>query len=173
MEIPESLQINPTKDYYGILGIDKNASPDEIKKAWKRASIKHHPDRGGSEEIFKECSAAYDILQNAEKKAYYDRARTDYERIKHFRLFDQDRPASTAEPFTSTNLSGITLKDLIRGSLFLFQDEYGIEVPDEIIDGDWKTIVKYVYGIWEDIQKYEEPEETEGDIDFGPFTIGE
>ena len=43
-------------DYYSILGINKNASPQEVKKAYKKACMKHHPDRGGSEEHFKKIN---------------------------------------------------------------------------------------------------------------------
>lgn len=61
------------KDYYQILGVQKNASPDEIKKAYYKLAHKHHPDKGGDEKKFKEISEAYQILSNKEKRAQYDR----------------------------------------------------------------------------------------------------
>ena len=51
-------------DYYGILGIKKNASEDEIKKAYKKLALKHHPDKGGDEKKFKEITEAYHVLLN-------------------------------------------------------------------------------------------------------------
>ena len=59
-------------DYYSILGLDKSASQDEIKKAYRKMAAKHHPDRGGDEEEFKRVQEAYDTLSNAELKQDYD-----------------------------------------------------------------------------------------------------
>lgn len=65
------------RDYYEILGVDKNASTDEIKKAYRKVAIKYHPDKNPdnkeSEEKFKEAAEAYEVLSNAEKKQRYDR----------------------------------------------------------------------------------------------------
>ncbi len=61
------------KDYYQILGVPKNASPDEIKKAYYRLAHKYHPDKGGDEKKFKEINEAYQVLSDKEKKAQYDR----------------------------------------------------------------------------------------------------
>ncbi len=59
-------------DYYSILGVQKNANPEEIKRAYRRLAAQHHPDRGGDTKKFQEIQAAYDILSNPEKKAAYD-----------------------------------------------------------------------------------------------------
>jgi curved DNA-binding protein len=59
-------------DYYQILGVPRTASQDEIKKAYRKLAMKHHPDKGGNEEKFKEISTAYDILSNPEKRSEYD-----------------------------------------------------------------------------------------------------
>ncbi len=61
-----------TKNYYDILGVKKDASADEIKKAFRRLARKHHPDAGGSEEKFKELNEAYEVLSDAEKRTQYD-----------------------------------------------------------------------------------------------------
>lgn len=59
-------------DYYNILGLNRGASQEEIKKAYRSMAMKHHPDRGGDEKKFKEISHAYDILSNPDKKKMFD-----------------------------------------------------------------------------------------------------
>ena len=59
-------------DYYSILGIPKTASQDEIRKAYKKQSMQHHPDRGGNEENFKKINEAYSTLKDPQKRAEYD-----------------------------------------------------------------------------------------------------
>lgn len=65
------------RDYYEVLGVDKNATADEIKKAYRKIAIKFHPDKNPddptAEDKFKEAAEAYEILSNADKKAKYDR----------------------------------------------------------------------------------------------------
>ncbi|MFN6945927.1 MAG: DnaJ C-terminal domain-containing protein [Cytophagaceae bacterium] len=64
------------KDYYSILGINRNASADEIKKAFRKLAVKYHPDKNvgnaEAEEKFKEINEAYDVLGDPEKKKKYD-----------------------------------------------------------------------------------------------------
>ena len=64
------------RDYYEVLGVDKNASADEIKKAYRKLAVKYHPDKNPgdkeAEEKFKEAAEAYSVLSDADKKAKYD-----------------------------------------------------------------------------------------------------
>jgi len=61
-----------TTDFYQTLGVQRNASPEEIKLAYRRLASTHHPDRGGDAEKFKEIQVAYDSLSDPDKKAQYD-----------------------------------------------------------------------------------------------------
>jgi molecular chaperone DnaJ len=67
----------PKKDYYDILGVNRDANEDAIKKAYRKLAMKHHPDRNPdskeAEDKFKEAKEAYEILSNAKKRDAYDR----------------------------------------------------------------------------------------------------
>jgi len=67
-----------SRDYYEILGVGRDASADDVKKAYRQAALKYHPDRNpddkeGAERKFKEASKAYQVLSDADKRAQYDR----------------------------------------------------------------------------------------------------
>lgn len=65
------------RDYYEVLGLDRNASKEDIKKAYRKLAMQYHPDRNpddkAAEEKFKEAAEAYEVLSNDDKKARYDR----------------------------------------------------------------------------------------------------
>lgn len=61
------------EDYYQVLGLSRNASQEEIRKAYRKLAHKYHPDKGGDEKKFKEISEAYSVLSDKEKRAQYDK----------------------------------------------------------------------------------------------------
>ena len=69
-----------SKDYYKTLGVEKSASADELKKAFRKLAHKYHPDKqGGDEAKFKEVNEAYQVLGNEQKRAQYDQYGADFE----------------------------------------------------------------------------------------------
>lgn len=77
-------------DYYSILGIEKNASASEIKKAFYTQSKVHHPDKGGDEAEFKKINEAYTTLSDPEKRKLYDMYGKDYEQSFNFKRKTED-----------------------------------------------------------------------------------
>jgi curved DNA-binding protein len=71
------------KDYYKILGVERNASEEDIRKAYRKLAMQYHPDRNpndkGAEERFKEINEAYQVLNDPKKRAHYDKFGSDYD----------------------------------------------------------------------------------------------
>lgn len=66
-------------DYYKTLGVSKNASSDDIKKAYKKLAMKHHPDKGGDSETFARINEAYETLKDPQKRSVYDNPQPQYQ----------------------------------------------------------------------------------------------
>ena len=87
------------KDYYEILGVLKNASQDEIKKAFRKLAHKYHPDKsGGDEKKFKEINEAYQVLSDQNKRSQYDRFGRTFEGAQGF--------GGGSNPFAGFDFSG-------------------------------------------------------------------
>eukprot|EP01025_Chloroclados_australasicus_P030807 TRINITY_DN309_c0_g1_i1.p1 TRINITY_DN309_c0_g1~~TRINITY_DN309_c0_g1_i1.p1 ORF type:complete len:432 (-),score=76.90 TRINITY_DN309_c0_g1_i1:478-1773(-) len=72
MEVPRAAPTSDNERYYKLLGVDKNATEDELKRAHRKLALKHHPDKGGDAEKFQEINQAYDVLKDPEKRRIYD-----------------------------------------------------------------------------------------------------
>ena len=125
------------KDYYNILGVERNATEDEIKSAYKKMALKYHPDRWSTkskeeqkqaEEKFKEISEAYNVLSDEEKRKQYDNPSSDFDDFFgqgfHFKTgFDIDpndffsmHSGSRINKGESINVSIVlTLEELFKG----------------------------------------------------------
>jgi len=103
------------KDYYHILGVDKKASKEEIKKAFRKLAHKHHPDKGGGDEAkFKEANEAYTVLSDEKKRAEYD---------AYGRVFSGGRNAGPGSGFGG--FSAEDFQGFAQGVEFDFGDIFG------------------------------------------------
>jgi curved DNA-binding protein len=91
------------KDYYAVLGVKKESSPEEVKQAYRRLAKTHHPDlqpekdKAAASEKFKEINEAYEVLSSPEKKAKYDQYGSDFERAAR----DAEAPERPSRPRSS------------------------------------------------------------------------
>lgn len=102
------LKRSKKKDYYKILGVSKDASSAELKKAYRKESLKHHPDKGGDEEKFKLCNEAFGILSDDTKRRRYDAGADDP---------DSDVAGGFGGGFGGMDGAGINLADLFGGGM--------------------------------------------------------
>ncbi len=107
------------KDFYHVLGIERNASQEEIKKAYRKLALKYHPDRNpgnkDAEEQFKEAAEAYEVLSDPSKRQRYDQYGHEGMRGTDFR------------PFTDVNDIFSTFSDIFGGAVggSIFEDMFG------------------------------------------------
>lgn len=140
------------KDYYGILGVDRKASADDIKRAYRKLASQHHPDKGGDTSQFQQIEEAYRILSDPQQRAAYDNPRPqthsfefgdgspfDFQSI--FNMFGTQFQQS-ARPRYSRMTLWISLLDVAKGgrrtvSVGTQQGVHAveIEIPTGIEDG--------------------------------------
>ncbi len=92
-----SIRLKFIRNYYQVLGISRNATAEETKKAFRRLAFKYHPDcnhEDGAEEKFKEINEAYEVLSNPKKKTAYDERQASYTQARVTRK--PYRPARSA-----------------------------------------------------------------------------
>ncbi|WP_421622592.1 DnaJ domain-containing protein [Borrelia sp. MN22-0132] len=150
-----------SKDYYNILGIHKNATTEEIKKAYKKLAIKYHPDKNKgnkfAEEKFKEINEAYEILSSPQKKANYDNfgsanfnnnfntegfskgfKNTDFHNFESFDLFSDIFGGTTRGTLKDTEITiKISLYDAYMGgkkSILINNEKIDINIPKGTIE---------------------------------------
>ena len=107
------------RDYYEVLGVEKNADADTIKKAYRKAAIKYHPDKNPgdkeAEERFKEAAEAYDVLSNEDKRARYDR----------FGHAGMNSPGGGAGGFGGFGAGGFSMDDIFEQFGDIFGGTFG------------------------------------------------
>ena len=132
---------------YPILGVSPNASPEQIKKAFKQLAMKHHPDRGGNEAEFKKINEAYAILSDPERKQQHDNPGFNFRHTaggNFHDVFDEFFRQQRQQRTSTVRLSlYIDLKTAATGGekLVSLQTSNGpqaveIEIPEGINDGD-------------------------------------
>jgi len=119
------------KDYYAVLGIDKKASQDEIKQAYRRLARKYHPDvskEQNAEEKFKNLQEAYEVLKDPEKRNAYDQLGSQWKQGQEFRPppgWDANTRFYTTEDFSQSDLHGFSdfFSQLFGGQRSRFRGE--------------------------------------------------
>jgi len=111
--------MNQQKDYYKILGVSKDASPEDIKKAFRKLAIKYHPDKNKgdkkAEEKFKDINEAYAVLSDPEKKKQYDTFGSS-EFHKHFSQEDIFRDFDLSSIFRDLGMGGDGFTRIVFGT---------------------------------------------------------
>jgi len=120
-------------DYYTILGVPRTATHEEIRKAYKKQSMKHHPDRGGNHDEFVKVQQAYEVLSNSDKRSAYDNpqpgfsfnnqggnpfAGSPFEHMFRNQGFQQSRTPRNRD---ITLGASISLKDVLVGKNLIMQ----------------------------------------------------
>ena len=137
------------KDYYQILGVLRNASDEDIKKAFRRQAMQHHPDRGGDQNRFQEINEAYAVLSDPERRAEYDNPRARVHMGPMGGSFNMDEifnmfGVNMRQRQSSARIAlWVTLEDVARGGPRVIALQVGnsvsnaeIQIPMGVNDGD-------------------------------------
>jgi molecular chaperone DnaJ len=136
------------RDYYEILGLSKGASKDEVKKAYRKLAMEHHPDRvsaeekKGAEERFKEISEAYAVLSDDEKKAQYD-AYGHAGINSHYTQEDLFRNVDFSSIFSDIGFGGSIFDNLFGGFGFSTHSSRGGGGPRRGRDLEFKMVLSF------------------------------
>lgn len=156
--------INPQKNYYGVLQVSRKSTQEEIKKAYKRLCLIHHPDRGGDPEKMKDLNEAFEVLGDEETRTKYHILQKEYKRESKRKKWDLND-----EQFRDPNASS-TLKSFVVDSIMNFQEQFEVEIPESIQDSFPKA-VEFVYRMWDAFGVEPEYDDDDIYINFGGFTI--
>ena len=152
-------------DYYEILGVDTKSNPDEIKKAYRKLSLIHHPDRNGDPKEFKKINEAYQTLRSPEKKKMYDMQKNNplfgglssnpedflnmmfgggipfqFRNNPNVRIFQNGRPVNMNKPAPLVKSIEITLEQAYTGI------NYPLKIEKWVMDGNTrKTEQETIY----------------------------
>jgi molecular chaperone DnaJ len=147
------------KDYYKILGVEKNAGQEEIKKAFRKLAHKFHPDKdGGSEEKFKEINEAYQVLGNEGKRKQYDQFGATFDQQGGFgggMNWEDFMRQARGGGFGNVNFDlGMDLGDIF-GDLFGFGGTKNRRQEAEDIEMELAiTLVEAAFGLEKDVDLY-------------------
>lgn len=119
-------------DYYQTLGVSENASPDEIKRAYRSLANKHHPDKGGDQARFKDISVAYDNLSDPQKRAEYDQQR-QFPQGQQFH-FHSGNPFGGGHPFGDIFGGGHPFGDMFGGRGMRRNRDLNIQCQVSLVD---------------------------------------
>lgn len=122
-----------SKNYYEVLGIPNNATPAEIKKAYREKAKEHHPDVGGEDESFKELNNAYSVLSDPKKRSAYDNPQPDYPSLDDMFAHYGFRTHSQMRRPAILNIQlGISIEDAYKGKETTFKYSRKKITGDEI-----------------------------------------
>lgn len=121
------------RDYYEILGVARNASDAEIKKAYRSAALKYHPDRNSGDpmaaERFREAAAAYEVLSDPEKRRQYNQYGHDFEKRRRAPGYEETPPPSPPREPPSD-----IMEELYIELGWMLVNEHGRHIPADVFD---------------------------------------
>jgi curved DNA-binding protein len=140
-------------DYYSVLGVTKSASPDDIKRSFRKLAMQHHPDKGGDEAKFKQINEAYSVLGDPAKRAEYDNPQMHHQGFNfnntHFDfndIFSQAFGAGGRRQRTNRDVTIVVtldLEDVVKGKKLVTRyslpsgkiEESNIDIPPGVDHG--------------------------------------